>query len=497
MGKAVDLLLRIKGDASKAIQAGRQVEATNSRMTRSLRGVQTAGRVAGRVLAVGISAGALALAAGTHAAIADQAAQSKLAATMVRTAHATSSQVKSVEAWIDRTQRATGVADDELRPALGKLVSVTGNVSKAQRELKVAMNISAGTGKSLASVTQAISKAQNGSTAGLAKYQIRVKDAKGKLLSFHQVMKNASKTFGGAAAKAAETAAGKTRRMKIAYDEALETIGGKMIPVVTKLVTVGTGAINWATNNGKAVKILAGSVLGFVAAVFVIGKAISAWTAVTRAATAVQAVFNAVVAANPITLVIIAIIALVAGLILAYKHSARFRAIVQAVGRVGQRALGWVVSKTSELVGWIRDKVPAAFNAAKPIIITAIKIYTFPLRTMIGVIIRVVQFIGRIPGAFEAAKNKAIEIGDKLLAPFRAVRDMIQSIIDKISKIHVPHVDLNPFNRVSASGFPQLAAPGFGGTTVNITITGTMLDPDGVAKAVEKVTARRFRRLGG
>lgn len=500
MGKAVDLLLRIKGEASSAVRAGRQVEGANAGMSRSMRTVQTAGRAAGRTLAIGLGGAAVAALAFSKNAALDQAESRKLAIALRNTAHATDGQIASVERWITAQGKQLGFSDDQLRPALNRLSTATHNVGQAQKLASLAMDISAGTGKSLEVVSLALAKAQNGNVSSLGRLGLKVKDNHGKVKSLDRVTRDLAKTYRGQASAAANSAEGKFNRLRIRWDEATEAIGAHLIPAVTKLVIIGTGAIDWATNNGRAVKILAGSVLGLVAGVFLISKAITAWNTVVRVAVALQAVYNAVLAANPITLVVIAIIALVAGLILAYKHSARFRAIVQAVGRVGQRALGWVVSKTAELVGWVRDKVPAAFNAAKPVIVTAIKIYTFPLRTMIGVIIKVVQFIGRIPAAFESAKNKAIEIGDKLLAPFRAVRDMIQSIIDKISKIHLPklpHVDVNPFNRVSASGFPQLAAPGFGGVVVNIKVTGTMLDPDGVAKAVEKVTARRFRRLGG
>ena len=55
------------------------------------------------------------------------------------------------------------------------------------------------------------------------------------------------------------------------------------------------------------------------------------FTAVTTAATAVQAAFNAVLAMNPITRVVIAIAALVAGLVIAYKKFEGFRNIVNSV----------------------------------------------------------------------------------------------------------------------------------------------------------------------
>ena len=58
--------------------------------------------------------------------------------------------------------RATGVTDDELRPAMETLVTATGDVGKAQKDMKKALDISAASGKSVEDVSKAIALAHTG-----------------------------------------------------------------------------------------------------------------------------------------------------------------------------------------------------------------------------------------------------------------------------------------------------------------------------------------------
>ena len=61
-----------------------------------------------------------------------------------------------VELYINNLQRATGVLDDELRPAFQQLLTVTGSITKSQDALNTAMDVSAATGRSLTQVLSLI-----------------------------------------------------------------------------------------------------------------------------------------------------------------------------------------------------------------------------------------------------------------------------------------------------------------------------------------------------
>jgi hypothetical protein len=131
---------------------------------------------------------------------------------------------------------ATGVADDELRPALGRLVRSTGDITKAQDLLSTALDISTATGKPLETVANALGKAYDGNTAALGKLGIGLSAAELKTMDFTQVQGKLSELFGGAAARNADTYAGRIARMQVAFNEAKETIGFALLPILEKLM---------------------------------------------------------------------------------------------------------------------------------------------------------------------------------------------------------------------------------------------------------------------
>ncbi len=113
---------------------------------------------------------------GVKAAIEDEKAQTQLALALENATGATKAQIAATEQSILQMSLATGVADDELRPALGRLVRSTSDTEKAQQLLATALDISAATGKPLESVANALGKAYDGNTASLGKLGIGTVD---------------------------------------------------------------------------------------------------------------------------------------------------------------------------------------------------------------------------------------------------------------------------------------------------------------------------------
>lgn len=110
-----------------------------------------------------------------------------------------------------------------------------------------------------------------------------------------------------------------------AFDGAL---GGRGLEVVVGVL----GTLATAMLAVKGATALASGVMNTYNAALTLGRGVmTAVSNVTKIWTGIQAAFNAVMALNPITLIVLAIAALVAGLILAYQHSETFRNIVQAV----------------------------------------------------------------------------------------------------------------------------------------------------------------------
>jgi hypothetical protein len=189
--------------------------------------------------AAAAAAGAAAIAIGIEgvkAAIADEKAQTQLALALENATGATQAQIKATEDSILKMSLATGVADDELRPALGRLVRSTGDITKAQDLLATALDISAATGKPVEAVANALGKAYDGNTASLGKLGIGLSAAELKTMSFTQVQGRLTDLFGGAAARNADTYAGQIARVQVAFDEAKETVGVALLPILDKLL---------------------------------------------------------------------------------------------------------------------------------------------------------------------------------------------------------------------------------------------------------------------
>jgi ABC-type transporter Mla subunit MlaD len=177
-------------------------------------------------LAAGIAAGAMAVKFGidgVQAAIADEAAAAKLAQTMLNVglAHDTA----QVETMIDALQRETGVADDELRPAYARLVTSLQDTGRATDALKLAMDVSAGTGKSLETVVAALGKAYDGNTGGLSRLGAGIDKAILKSGNMEQITAALAARFAGQAATAADTYQGKIARLSVGFDELKESFG--------------------------------------------------------------------------------------------------------------------------------------------------------------------------------------------------------------------------------------------------------------------------------
>jgi len=189
--------------------------------------------------AAGAAAGAYAIKIGidgVKAAIEDEAAQVKLANALKSATGATQAQIAATEDQILKMSLATGVSDSKLRPALQRIALSTNDLSKAQDLLSVALDVSTSTGKPLEAVANAIGKAYDGNTAALGKLGIGLSSAELKTMSFTDVQTKLTDLFGGAAAANAETYQGRLDRLKVTFEEAKETIGYKLLPIIQQLV---------------------------------------------------------------------------------------------------------------------------------------------------------------------------------------------------------------------------------------------------------------------
>jgi hypothetical protein len=173
---------------------------------------------------------------GVKAAIEDEAAQLRLATSLRNVTGATDAQIAATEAYILKTSLAKGVTDDVLRPSLDRLVRSTKDVEEAQKLQSIALDISAGTGRDLGSVTEALSKAYDGNFGALKRIGVSLDEDIIKSKDFDAATLVLSETFGGQAATQAETYEGKLARLSVAFNEGKETVGAYILDAVTPLV---------------------------------------------------------------------------------------------------------------------------------------------------------------------------------------------------------------------------------------------------------------------
>ncbi len=236
-------LVRILGNADSAITAFKNLAREGQD---AIGKVQTIGGGIGAAFDVVkkgafVALGALtavggAAAAAVAAAAADEASQKSLEAQLIRSAGATTAQVQATEAFIEKAMMATGIADDELRPAFSNLARATGDLEKSQLLFNLALDISASTGRDLESVTLGLGRAATGQIAALTRLGIPLDEGAKKSKDFGAVLETLQTQFGGAAATAADTFSGRVKILKTGLGEVVEEIGYALLPAAERLV---------------------------------------------------------------------------------------------------------------------------------------------------------------------------------------------------------------------------------------------------------------------
>jgi hypothetical protein len=200
------------------------------------------GKVAGAAFAAaGVAAVAYAgkLAVdGVKAAIEDEAAQLRLAASLKNVTGATDAQIAATEDYILKTSLANGVTDEQLRPSLDRLVRSTKDVAEAQKLQSLALDIAAATGKSLTQVSESLAKAHDGNFGSLKRLGVSIDENIIKSKDFDAATAVLAATFKDQASIQADTFNGKMNRLKVAFDEGKETVGGFILDAITPMVSL-------------------------------------------------------------------------------------------------------------------------------------------------------------------------------------------------------------------------------------------------------------------
>lgn len=352
--------------------------------------------------------------------------------------------------------RKTAVDDEAIQSGANLLLTFTRVRNEAGKGNDVfnqataaIVDMAAAMGTDVTSAALQVGKALNDPIAGLTalgragvqftdqqKEQIKALVASGDALGAQKIILAELTTQFGGSAKAQATAAD---RLKVSMGNLQESIGRLLIPALDKLSTVLAGVADWLTKLSPEVKVAIGVVAALAAGVIAVNVAVGAYGAVVTAATAVTKVWaaaqwllNAALSANPVSLVIIAIAALAAGIFVAYQRSETFRNGVQAV---------WNVLKP--LAEFIGGAAVASF-----------RVFQIQVQFVIDVIQRLIDWLKKLPGFID----KALGPLDELIGKAGGVVGNIGGAVGGVAK------KLDPRNFFAEGGMvpgpigmPQLA----------------------------------------
>jgi tetratricopeptide (TPR) repeat protein len=208
-----------------------------------------------------------------QAAMEDEKSQALLAAQLKRTFGEQQGLTDAVERYISVTQLRTGTSDTELRDSMATLIRSTGNLTTSQNLLNIAQDVSAATGKDLASVSLALAKASLGQFTALGKLGIPLDENTKKSKDFGKVLETLEGQFGGAADAAANTFGGKLKIIQGQFGEIVETIGAALLPYLDKFATFLVDKVAPAVQRVTSVIGQDGLIAGFQQLIFESGGA--------------------------------------------------------------------------------------------------------------------------------------------------------------------------------------------------------------------------------
>jgi hypothetical protein len=351
-----------------------------------------------------------------------------------------------------------------VRNEAGRGNDIFNQATMAATDLAAAMGHGQVTAEGLQSANIQLGKALNDPIKGITalqrvgvtftaqqRQQIKTLVASGDRLGAQRIiLAELRKEFGGSAAAGATSA----KRLQVAWGNAQETLGNLLIPAIETGSRVLSGLIGWMDRNRGATAALGGvvaTITGVLLAQAAAEKVVAATQAVVRGATlawrGAQLALNLALAANPIGLVVVGVGALVAAFILAYRHSARFRAIVQtAFGtalRAGQATWNWIRGNWPKLLQIIAGPIGTAIvliirnwsrlrASVAAVIATIVRLIRGWFNANASFIIGTLRLFGRLPGPLGAPFRAAARSAEQARDRINGQMDRIQRRIDRI-----------------------------------------------------------------
>lgn len=415
MARAYQLKIIAKGDTSPAQRAMKDLKGATGRLQKAI-GIdfKRIARAGGLALGVGLAAS---VKIGFDELKESQKVSAQTAAALKSTGGAANVTGKHIEAMGGRLQGVSGISDEVIRSGANMLLTFRNVANEAGKGNKVfdrateaALDLSVAGFGSMESTSKMLGKALNDPVAGLTamsragvtfsqsqKDSIKAMVESGNTLGAQKaILKELEAQVGGSAKAYGKTLPGQLARAKETFGDLAGNLVSVVIPSITKLGTKATDLVMrikaWSQTAqgraaldqarvvvdklGNAVVVAVGIVGSFAtklyewrdvliplgAGILAMVVAVKAWRIAMAALLVVQAAVNVVLAANPIGIVVLAIAGLVTALVVAYKRSDRFRAIVDSVGRFLKGVFLGAVNGVRTAIGWLGDRIQDVRN---------------------------------------------------------------------------------------------------------------------------------------
>lgn len=420
-----DIKIRFSGDASGLSKAAKEGEAATSRFSDRTQKVAK-----GALLGVAAFAGAAvaALKGGVQGLQEGEEAEAKFADALSRSSRGIQNQAEALKANAEEIQKNTRftyeaalgastflAAQDGVKRAVGAGVVSMKDATNVSLDLATVMGVDATAAagvlsKALAAPEKATGALRKAGVTLSAAEQEKVKAlVKSGDVAGAQglIMDKLKKKTEGAAEAAGQTTAGQMERAQNAFGEVQEQLAVGLIPVITDLMQWLLKVTAWAQDNPGKVKLVVIILGGLAAVIGTVSLAITAWSAITRTATAVQAAWNAVMAMNPIGLVVIAVVALIAIIVVIATKTTWFQDLWKA-------AWGAIKGAISGVFNWVKSNWPLL-----------LAILTGPIGLAVLAIVK----------NWDKIKDGARAVKDFIVDKFNAVVDFLKGIPGKISSL--------------------------------------------------------------
>lgn len=432
------------------------------------------------------------------------------------------------QSTVDAYNLAQGVITAE--DAAKKQAKANADVTTAQERLAAAQKT--GTPETIKAARAALREAKGAQEAAdaLAAQELPTKtqaDNAATLALLTQQTADAQGAFG----RETDTAAHAQQVANAKFEDAKAALGVALLPIVVLLADKFAELADWISQNTDVIIPLVAIIGGFAAAILAANLAIGAyntistvWRGLQLILTSQQLALNAAMLANPIGLIVLAILALVAAFILAYNNSEEFRRIVDAVFAAVADIIGGVVDFVVGLFTTLVDVLEEPFTALQRVVEAVMRVVGavigLAVRTISGIFTKLVGLLTTLFGPLAKVLTGPFETAKKIIGGiFDAIWRIVKSVVDKITGVLDGIADtiggfadaidnINPFGAAPASGVPVARRPaglraasraGVGGRaagpiTVNVYTTGDSLQAE---QAVVRALRRQTRLNGG